>query len=60
MNKTNCTVKNPFSLTRLFGTMSLTSGLRIYIINQGGGGVQPHFTSFYLIPILPFLAARMR
>ena len=24
------------------------------------GGGQPHFTSFYLIPILPFLAARMR
>ena len=28
-------------------------------LTRGGGG-QPHFTSFYLIPILLFLAARMR
>ena len=36
-------------------------GLRAILpgfVNWGGG--QPHFTSFYLIPILPFLAARMR
>ena len=37
-----------------------------YTVGGGGGGgggvnlILPHFTSFYLIPILPFLAARMR
>ena len=43
----------------LFTMMQLFNCLNTLFLQWGGGG-QPHFTSFYLIPILPFLAARMR
>ena len=39
---------------------SVLGPLLFLLYRGGGGGGQPHFTSFYLIPILPFLAARMR
>ena len=47
-----------FILSVMTNAMSVLSVLSV--LSYIGGGGQPHFTSFYLIPILPFLAARMR